>query len=143
MRTGRPIAWVADEWRERILEEIGEGALLVELCGREGWPSRSTVSRWLRDDPDFWAAYRLRAREQGADAIAERALIDARNAKDAALGTLAWRAATWHVAKMNPDRYGERVNLQRQEKPISEMTDDELASIAAGGRGRAAGEAEG
>lgn len=122
----------SDKWKDAILEAVAEGTTLVEVCEREGWPSRSTVYRWFVADPSFWNTYRACAREMMADAIAEKAYREAQTATDAPLGTLKWRAACWFAAKMNPDRYGDRVSVRSDEKPAHEMTDGELIAIATG-----------
>lgn len=141
-KMGRPEIPSA-KWKDAILEAVAEGNTLSDVCAREGWPSRSTVYRWFAADAAYWNTYRVCAREMMADAIAEKAYRDAQTATDAPLGTLKWRAACWFAAKMNPDRYGDRVNLRRDDRPVDEMTDGELGAIAAGSGAGIAGEAEG
>lgn len=132
-KIGRPEI-PSDKWKDAILEAVSEGTTLVEVCERPGWPSRSTVYRWFVADPGFWNTYRACAREMMADAIAEKAYREAQSATDAPIGTLRWRAACWFAAKMNPDRYGDRVAVRTDEKPAHEMTDGELLAIATGRR---------
>lgn len=141
-KMGRPEI-PSDQWKDTILEAIANGELLSEICDRPGWPSRTTVYRWMAADEDFRRLYRTCAREMGAEAIAEKALMDARKAEDAARGTLAWRAATWHISKMNARRYGDKLAIREDDAPPSEMTDEELLAIATGRSGGTASPEDG
>lgn len=58
---------------DAIIEWIAEGKPLREFCRQEGRPAFRTVYDWLENDADFSARF-TRAREIGADAIAQEAL---------------------------------------------------------------------
>lgn len=56
-----------------IIEWIAEGKPLREFCRQDGTPGWRTVYDWLEREPEFSARF-ARARDMGADAIAEEAL---------------------------------------------------------------------
>lgn len=85
---------------EAILEGLLDGLSLVQICGRDGMPDRRTVQRWQDDDETFDAAV-TRARERGFQARAERAVLNANTAEDAAKGRLAFDAERWYLGKLS------------------------------------------
>lgn len=58
---------------DSILEQIGQGVPLAQICRQEGMPSLRTVYDWLEDDAALSARF-ARARKAGYDAIAVEAL---------------------------------------------------------------------
>ena len=58
---------------DAICERIAEGETLVRICRDEGMPAARTVRAWIEDDEELATAY-ARARDHGADVIAERCL---------------------------------------------------------------------
>lgn len=89
-----------DAVRESLLEQLADGLSLSLICEAEGMPDRRTVQRWQDDDEDFDAAV-TRARETGMFVRAERAVEEAKKAKDASLGRLAFDAERWYVGKLS------------------------------------------
>lgn len=85
---------------DTIIEKLMDGYSLSEICIDDGLPNRCTVQRWQNEDPDVDAAV-MRAREIGFHARAERAVIDAKAAKDAALGRLAFDVDRWYIGKLS------------------------------------------
>jgi hypothetical protein len=69
---GRPSDYTP-EMADAIIEWIAEGKPLREFCRQEDTPGWRTVYDWLERDSDFSARF-ARARDMGADAIAEEAL---------------------------------------------------------------------
>jgi terminase small subunit-like protein len=61
------------EKADAIIAWISEGKPLREFCRQEGSPAWRTVYDWLEANVDFAARF-VRARDMGADAIAEEAL---------------------------------------------------------------------
>ena len=63
--------------RELVLAEVFEwvaaGKTLREYCRQEGKPSYPTIYRWMNENEEALKRF-ARAREDGADAIAEEAL---------------------------------------------------------------------
>lgn len=90
----------ADDVIEELLDALREGKSMREICKDKRMPNRETVNRWAKGDDDL-AANIVRAREAGYHARAERAVEDAKNAKDAGLGRLAFDAERWHLSKLS------------------------------------------
>lgn len=61
------------EMADRIVEWVAEGKPLREFCRLDDTPAWRTVYDWLDANPDFAARF-ARARDLGADAIAEETL---------------------------------------------------------------------
>lgn len=105
--TGRPSTY-SDEVAEAILARMSEGEFVQDICREDGMPSVQTLWRWREARPAFREAY-ARARLQQAQAVAENGFLRAWNAKDAQLDRLAFDAAKWMAAKLDPRNYSERV----------------------------------
>ena len=86
--------------RQAIIDRLAEGESLLAICRSEGMPSARTVQRWQAEDDEFDVAV-TRAREDGFHLLAEQARLDARTAKDAALGRLAFDADRWFLGKLS------------------------------------------
>jgi hypothetical protein len=71
-KAGRPSKYSLDI-SEQIVGRIENGETLASICREEAMPKRRTVYDWMQADADFSARF-ARARELGADAIAEDAL---------------------------------------------------------------------
>ena len=56
-----------------ICERIAQGETLSAICRDDGMPSRNTVYDWIDADEELAGQF-ARARERGADVIAERCL---------------------------------------------------------------------
>ena len=122
---GRPSSYTP-ELAEIICERLIAGESLIDICDAADMPNASTVYRWVEHNPEFSNKY-VRARELQAHGNAERALRDAVNAKDAALGRLAFDARRWHAGKMLPKVYGDRVDLNHSGRiSVGEMTDEQI-----------------
>ena len=68
-KTGRPSDYT-EELAEIICLRLAEGESLRSVCRDEGMPSKQAVLRWLARNDSFRAQY-VRAKEEGAEAIAE------------------------------------------------------------------------
>jgi len=55
---GRPRKFNA-EIAERICERLAEGEPLLDICQDKEFPSRRTVQRWVRSEPEFAYQYAL------------------------------------------------------------------------------------
>ena len=89
-----------DDIREQILAMLMEGKSLSAICAEEGMPDRSTVQRWQKDDAEFDAAV-THAREIGFEQRADKAVLAAKTADDAAKGRLAFDAERWYLGKLS------------------------------------------
>ena len=121
---------------EELCSRLAEGQSLVAVCAADDMPSVRSVQTWMADDPAF-AAQVTRAREAGYLIRGERAVEAAKVAKDAATGRLAFDAERWYLGKLSNAfsdtqkvHHGGEITVK---KSAADMTDDELAAIAAGG----------
>lgn len=120
------------EFKAAVCEQISEGKSLRVICEEDkSLPTARTIHRWLNDDEDFCQQY-ARAREAQADALFDEILEiadDGRNdwmeRKDRDDQNIGWRengeairrsqlrvdARKWMAAKLQPKKYGERLDL--------------------------------
>lgn len=149
---GRPSSYTP-EIADLICERIADGESLRSICSDEEMPNKATVFRWLAANDAFRDQY-ARARESQADTLFDDILEiadDARNdwmeRRDGNRGyelngdhiqrsRLRLEARKWMASKLAPKKYGDRILTEHSGSLTvrhEEMTDDELARIAAGG----------
>lgn len=159
MAGGRPTDYSA-ELASKICAELALGRSLRTVCKDESLPCMSTVFNWFRLYPEFLEQY-TRAKEESADAMAEECLDIADdgtndymerldkdgecvgyqvNGEHIQRSRLRVETRKWLMAKMKPKKYGEKI-VQEQTGPnggpiqfqnVEELTDEQLAAIAAG-----------
>lgn len=125
-----------------ICRGIAEGKSLRAICRDESLPDKATVFRWLAAHDDFATKY-ARAREVQAefhhdemDRI-ERGVLKGRINAQAASVVLTNKR--WRMEKLKPKVYGTAVTLKGdKDNPLQirkapELSDEELAALAAGG----------
>lgn len=129
------------EQKAYICEQIAVGRPLMELCREPGMPAWRTVYDWMRADAEFGAAF-ARARDDGADAIAEQtlAIVDEqpKRGPDGKIDP-AWVAhqklRAEHrlklLAKWNPKKYGERLEVDNRVS-VREVSDEQLLEKLSG-----------
>lgn len=155
-KTTKPVRFTP-ELGERVCARIAEGYPVAKIGKLSGFPAEGTIFRWLAtQDPDpkpgeegqvrpfdaFREQY-MRAREIRADARFERidtVLIDMRAGKiDAQQARVEIDAIKWQAGKEKAKVYGEAVTLRGdKDNPLQirkapELSDEELAALAAGG----------
>jgi transposase-like protein len=86
--------------RSEILRRLTEGESLSSICRTVGMPAWGTVHNWMNEEEEF-AGQITRAREAGFATRADRAVEEAKDAKDAALGRLAFDAERWYLGKLS------------------------------------------
>ena len=118
----KPRSDIADAQKRSICEQISVGTPLQEICRQRGMPAWRTVYDWMAADDDF-AANIARARDLGADAIAEEtlAIVDSEpeRGSDGKIDS-AWVAhqklRAEHrlklLAKWNPKKYGDKIQAE-------------------------------
>ena len=118
----KPRSDIADAQKRSICEQISVGTPLQEICRQKGMPAWRTVYDWMAADDDF-AANIARARDLGADAIAEEtlAIVDSEpeRGNDGKIDS-AWVAhqklRAEHrlklLAKWNPKKYGDKIQAE-------------------------------
>ena len=123
-KPGRPPEAVPQEFVEEIIAWVSEGKTLREYCRQDGKPAWRTVYGWLNKDEQFKARF-TRAREDGADAIAEEglAILD-QFPLSTAYGSMDSAHVAWLrnraeyrlklLAKWFPQRYGDKQTVQHE-----------------------------
>lgn len=112
----RPLSY-SPEIAERICEELAKCGSLRAVCRMEGMPDRTTVTRWIVDDVDGFAAKYARAKDVGIDEFVEETIeiADEEPAVLANGGTdtgdvqhakLRIETRRWLAERMAPRKYG-------------------------------------
>jgi hypothetical protein len=127
------------ELADKFCAAIADGKTIRAACKLDGMPSKSAVFRWLREHPEFAAAYEV-ATDERADTlideivdIADNCRVDADSIRKAKLRI---HARVEQAQRMKPKKYGNRMQLTGEgggaiEHRIKTMTDAELeAEIA-------------
>ena len=111
-----------------VVDRLIEGDSLRQICRTKGIPDKSTILRWLVDDPDL-ATTMARAREMQADALDDdiAEIVDEvrRGKLDPQAAQVIIRAHQWRAGKMKPRVYGEKQVVDTN-LTIDKMDDDEL-----------------
>lgn len=123
----------------KIIEQLSDGIPLRVICRQEGMPAWRTVYDWMAKDAEL-SAHIARARELGYDAIAEECLdiadngtndwiektnadgskYEALNGEHIQRSKLRIETRLKLLAKWNPKKYGERLDLGNADsKPFS------------------------
>jgi hypothetical protein len=97
----------SEELAEELLQRIAAGRSLVEVCAEGDMPVHASVTRWLKERPEFAEGYR-RAREAQAEALFDLAWRIACEAQEAEWRTAKLKIDTlkWRVARLAPQKYG-------------------------------------
>lgn len=120
------------ELADQICAQLIEGRSLRSICSDDGFPSASTVCRWLADNLAFREQY-ARAREAQADTLADEILDiadDGRNdwmevetkkgsfikLNDEAVSRSKLRVDSrkWFASKLAPKKYGDKVETTHE-----------------------------
>ena len=103
----------APEIANAICERLAAGDSLRKICGsdrEDGFPCQTVVYQWLATNEAFAKQY-AHARETQGETYADRAVDEALNASDAALGRLKMDALKWAASKLAPKKYGDKLAL--------------------------------
>ena len=119
MPGGRPSKYSV-EAAEEICARLAEGESLRAICREDHLPSESTVRQWALEDREGFSARYTQARDIGLDCLADEVLeIADGGSDDVARDRLRFDARRWHLSKLAPKRYGEKVEVAGdQERPI-------------------------
>jgi hypothetical protein len=114
---GRPSLYTP-ELVAAICERLGKGEALAAICRDDGMPATRTVRDWIEKMPEVSAAFAC-AREDGHDEIAAR-LRDVTRGGEGSSGDvqrdrLIVETDLKLLAKWNPKRYGDKVQLSDSE----------------------------
>ena len=119
-----------------VCEQIAKGVTMADICRQAGMPDRQTIYEWSVADADF--ALRIaRARDEGADVIAEQslAIVDAPpergpdgkiDAGSVAHAKLRAEHRLKLLAKWNPKKYGDKMAIGGADDlgPVQTVTKD-------------------
>lgn len=153
MSGGRPSDYT-QELADMICSRLADGESLRAICRDDDMPNKATVFRWLREKEGFSDQY-ARAKEESADALFEELLEIAddgtndwmeKHGQDGELigyqlngehvqrSRLRLDTRKWALSKLKPKKYGDRVETHHTGAiGVSDLTDEQLARIAAGG----------
>jgi len=130
-----------------VESESGKNSLRA-VCKKPGMPSRSTVYRWLEDHPEFVVMYgkATTARAHGyVDEMVDIADAAPETKEGVQKAKLRIYAREKYAAKIAPRLYGEKVQTEvtggLTVNSVKDLTDEQLAAIAAGSGARTAGQA--
>lgn len=132
---GRPTRYTQD-LADTICEELALGKSMRTICQSDDMPAMSTVFKWLRENTGFSEQYE-KAKQESADAMAEELLYIAdtpvmgvitttkadgsvETKQDEMLGhrRLQIDSRKWLMAKMKPKKYGEKLDVTSDGKPL-------------------------
>lgn len=128
-----------------ICGDIASGMSGVKACRKKGRPARSTFMLWVQEDRlGIQALYKAAVKER-AHTFAEEMVdiadsVKGKTSDEIQAAKLQIDVRKWNAARMEPSVYGERVRTElanADAQPFrlttaQELTDDELARIAAG-----------
>lgn len=134
---GRPSEY-NQELADRICAELAQGYSLRTVCAADDMPSVKTIFNWFRTYPDFLQQY-TRAKEESADAMADEVIDIADdgsndwmvkhgkddqeywqlNGEHVQRSRLRIETRKWLMAKMKPKKYGEKLDMTSDGKPVS------------------------
>jgi hypothetical protein len=124
--------------KELICERIStSNDSLRTICNAEGMPCVATVLKWLREDEKFVAQY-ARAKREQADLLVEQIIeiadtcregtktVEKATGVEITTGDMVERsrlmvdARKWAASKMNPKKYGEKLDVTSDGNPIQQ-----------------------
>ena len=96
---------------EYAISEMSNGKALTVICKDPDMPDYATFQKWLLRDPDLFREY-ARARQLQADYYADETVEIADTDPNVARARNRMDARRWHASKLNPRKYGERINQE-------------------------------
>jgi hypothetical protein len=131
MGSGRQTEYTS-EMGDAICALVSNGANLHRICKKAGYPSRQTVYKWLRSQPEFSTNYKLAIGER-ADFRFDRVdqvILDMRAGRiDYNQARVEVDALKWEAGREAPKKYGERVQLANDEENPVSVTLSQLLSL--------------
>lgn len=131
------------EMADAICEKLADGESLRSICLADDMPAKSTVFKWLIQQPDFADQY-ARARECQADTMADEILDIADDGSNDYMGEdekyngdavqrskLRVDARKWLAAKLQPKKYGDKIDVTSGGDKIGDPMDDTAIAVRA------------
>ena len=128
-KLGRPTDYTV-ELAEKICERIAQGNSMRKVCRDDDMPAISSVFSWFRVHPEFAEQYaracseRSEAHHEGLMDLGDEALELAQyvdpKASNAVVQAVKLKADNlkWSMSKMQPKKYGEKLDVTSGGKPI-------------------------
>ena len=102
------------ELTDKVLSRLASGENLIDICNDKKMPCLRTVQNWKRADPDFREAFNLALHDNVDTLVAIMENI----ASGGSMSTgnverdkLLITVIKWRAAKLHPDQYGDRMDL--------------------------------
>lgn len=120
-----------------VFEEMAQGTSLREVCRtHEDFPAPSTVLLWLSEDPlaaeqyararaeraDYWFDRMYTVALEARQAVQEESEDSRRTSAVVAAYKLEVDALKWQLARMDPKRYGDRVDVTSGGEKVAGVT---------------------
>lgn len=104
----------ASEWTDDLVEELIErmesGETITAITKDPRMPSAATLWRW-EDKQDELGERITRARERGYQARADAIMDRVKLCEDPQKGRLEFDAERWYLGKMQPKRFGDKIDV--------------------------------
>jgi hypothetical protein len=111
-KVGRPSKY-SEELIDAICRKVSEGQALLHVCEEEGFPTQTTVFRWLNEKEEFREKY-ARAREIQIERMALDALRIADDPnEDPQSRRVRVDTRKWILSKWAPKRYGDKLEVEQ------------------------------
>lgn len=132
-KVGRPSSYM-QEVADDICMLLAQEESLRKICERPSMPNKSTVIRWLKENPEFCDQY-ARAREMQADSLLDEMLdiADCATPENVSVAKLRVDSRKWYITKVAPKKYGDRITQEISGTVTNqniELTRSEFADLA-------------
>lgn len=126
MAGGRPSKYTQN-LADSICQELAMGKSLRTVCKGSDMPEVKTIFNWFRAYPEFLQQY-TRAKEESADAFVEEMqdLADEVQLDKDAINKARLQIDTrkWVSSKLKPKKYGEKLDVTTDGKPLNVTFDN-------------------
>lgn len=119
----------ADDQIEEMLEKMRSGMTLTEIASDPRMPSIQTMANWEKEQDTELGLGITRARDIGYLVRAEKAVTEAKEAKDPSLGRLAFDADRWFLGKMRPKIFGEAAMIKHANHEGEKLELDDVSKF--------------
>lgn len=109
-KIGRPSSYT-QELADEICNRLATGETLRTIIKDSHIPDRASIYRWLEINESFRDQY-AQARSQQADHYFEQIIDESFSSHDAQIGRLRMDALKWVASKMQPKKYGDKLEIE-------------------------------
>ena len=111
-KVGRPSSY-STELIDAICQKVSQGQALLHVCEEKGFPTQTTVFRWLNEKEEFRKKY-ARAREIQIERMALDALRIADDPnEDPQSRRVRVDTRKWILSKWAPKKYGDKLEVEQ------------------------------